>query len=191
MIFFESIKLYFLNTFNVKGRTRRAHYNYALLTFGYLSFGLHFSFLDLDEFKIFASEHPVYLLLLFLLFIPSFTLIIRRMHDIGVNAWAMLFVLIPFLGEFIMINLMWALPYEGRNKWGPNPLDELEKDSDQPEKNAESIWTKKETVNTEKSDENYNNEMEEELQKVEDMYKKKTITSAERKKMRNKILNID
>ena len=90
-----------------------------------------------------------------------------------------------------MLSLMWAKPYKGSNKWGPNPLDELEKDSDQPVVNAESIWTKKETVNTEQSDENYNNEIEDELQKVEDMYKKKTITSAERKKMRNKILNID
>ena len=50
---------------------------------------------------------------------------------------------------------------------------------------------KKKLFNTEQSDENYSNEMEDELQKVEDMYKKKTITSAERKKMRNKILNID
>lgn len=189
MIFFESLKLYFLNTFNVKGRTRRAHYNYALLTFGFL--GTSFYFDDINNFKNSLNEQPILLLLSFLLLVPSFTLVIRRMHDIGVNAWAMLFVLTPIIGEFIIISLMWALPYEGRNKWGPNPLDELEKDSDQPEVNAESIWTKKETVYTEQSDENYNNEMEEELKKVEDMYKKKTITSAERKKMRNKILKID
>ena len=184
MIFFESIKLLYAEAFTWKARTSRTHYNYAVLFLIFFSISA----------VLYEDKYGMdWILVSFFMFIgiPGTSLIVKRMHDINVNAWALIPVYIPIIGELITLSLMWAKTYKGSNKWGPNPLDELEKDSDQPEVNAESIWTKKETINTEQSDENYNNEMEEELQKVEDMYKKKTITSAERKKMRNKILNID
>lgn len=192
MNFRQSVFLFYNDAFIFKKRTPRSCYNYALL------FSLIFIiFIELLNIFTFGKDYfyfPRFTLIHYLNFfvgIPGISLSVRRLHDVGITGWLALLYLVPILGLIMQIILTLIKSKPGSNKWGPNPLDELEKDNNQPEINAESIWTKKETINTEQSDENYSNEMEEELQKVEDMYKKKTITSAERKKMRNKILNID
>jgi uncharacterized membrane protein YhaH (DUF805 family)/cold shock CspA family protein len=54
-------------------------------------------------------------------FLPSLSLTIRRIHDIGLSGWFYLLVFIPTIGSLII--LVFALiPTQGReNRWGPVP----------------------------------------------------------------------
>jgi len=53
--------------------------------------------------------------------IPSFSITVRRLHDIGSSAWWLLIALIPIIGFIILIVAM-ILDSEPRdNKYGVNP----------------------------------------------------------------------
>ncbi|HWL11240.1 MAG TPA: DUF805 domain-containing protein [Planctomicrobium sp.] len=56
----------------------------------------------------------------FVIFIPSLSLQIRRLHDIGLSGWWYLINFIPF-GSLIMLFLSVKDSEPGTNKWGPSP----------------------------------------------------------------------
>jgi uncharacterized membrane protein YhaH (DUF805 family) len=52
-------------------------------------------------------------------FVPTVTVMVRRLHDSGRSAWTLLLLLIPALGLFILLFLL-ALPSDpGSNRYGP------------------------------------------------------------------------
>jgi uncharacterized membrane protein YhaH (DUF805 family)/cold shock CspA family protein len=54
-------------------------------------------------------------------FIPAITILVRRLHDIGLSGWMILIGLIPYLGALVLL-VMAVLPSEMRvNKHGPYP----------------------------------------------------------------------
>ena len=54
--------------------------------------------------------------------IPAeFSLIIRRLHDVGYSGWVFLLLLIPFIGQFYALILL-LRPSEEENKYGPEPI---------------------------------------------------------------------
>ena len=71
------------------------------------------------------SYIPMVLYLLYGLFIliPSFTVSVRRLHDIGKSGWWILISLIPVIGSIIL--LVWYCKEGQRceNEWGPDPKE--------------------------------------------------------------------
>lgn len=57
-----------------------------------------------------------------LLFLPSFAVGARRLHDTGRSGWWQLLLLVPIVG-FIVLLVWWATDSHGPNKYGPNPKE--------------------------------------------------------------------
>ena len=55
-----------------------------------------------------------------IIIIPTISLSIRRLHDIGKSAWYILVDLIPYVGN-ILFSIIMCLPSDGDNKYGANP----------------------------------------------------------------------
>ena len=53
-----------------------------------------------------------------------FSLMIRRIHDLGKNGWLVLLVFIPIVNFFFMLWLFFAKGQIGDNVFGPAPKDE-------------------------------------------------------------------
>ena len=60
-------------------------------------------------------------LFLAFLFIVSLPLGIRRLHDIGKNAWYILIGLIPIVGQIILLVFFCKDSSKESNKWGDSP----------------------------------------------------------------------
>lgn len=61
-------------------------------------------------------------LALFLLFVPSVAVAIRRLHDTNSSGWWFLVFLLPYLGSFIMVVWFCFKGTAGDNRYGPDPL---------------------------------------------------------------------
>ena len=58
--------------------------------------------------------------------LPSLSVLVRRLHDIGLSGWFALLLFLPYVGG-IALFVMCVLPTEaGRNKYGPAPLARLQ-----------------------------------------------------------------
>ncbi len=73
----------------------------------------------------FASYIPMVLYLLYGLFIliPSFTVSVRRLHDIGKSGWWILIGLIPVIGSIILLVWYCTEGQRCENEWGPDPKE--------------------------------------------------------------------
>ena len=56
-----------------------------------------------------------------IIFVPSFTLTVRRLHDTGRSGWWILISLIPYLGGLILLIFMCLDGTPGPNAWGNRP----------------------------------------------------------------------
>ena len=63
----------------------------------------------------------LYVLYLFITFIPQLAVSVRRLHDIGKSGWIFLVSLIPLIGFLWMLILFTTDSDSGVNKYGPNP----------------------------------------------------------------------
>lgn len=64
----------------------------------------------------------LYFLVWLALFLPSLSLLVRRMHDIGKSGWWILFGFFPFVGGLVLLVLTLLPSEEGENIYGPNPM---------------------------------------------------------------------
>ena len=73
----------------------------------------------------FVSYIPMVLYLLYGLFIliPSFTVSVRRLHDIGKSGWWILIGLIPLIGSIILLVWYCREGQRCENEWGPDPKE--------------------------------------------------------------------
>jgi len=62
------------------------------------------------------------ILLSLLVFLPSFAISVRRLHDHGKSGWWYLILLIPFLGVIYFIYLFVTRGQTGTNQYGRDPL---------------------------------------------------------------------
>lgn len=95
------------------GRARRKEY----WMFCLISMLFHIS-LAVIEFTI--GMFGISLLLSLALFIPSISVLVRRLHDTNRSAWWLLISLIPVLGGLILFVLL-VLDSDEDNDYGPNP----------------------------------------------------------------------
>ena len=106
--FVEAIKLFFQNFTNFSGRARRSEYWWVCL------FNMIVSTIIGMILPDFAWIWSVVIL------VPTLSLCVRRLHDIGKSGWSYLVLLIPVAGWIIM--LIWLCQDStGDNRWGKNP----------------------------------------------------------------------
>lgn len=69
----------------------------------------------------FGTLQNIYALVMF---IPSISVSVRRLHDTNRSGWWLLLGLIPFLGALVLIYFFIQDSHPGMNQYGPNPKDE-------------------------------------------------------------------
>lgn len=110
----------FKRTFEIRGRSRRKEY--WLYTLFIIVMTIILLVVD-SAFELYIDEDTGMLSTLFLLatFITSFTVTIRRFHDIGKSGWWILLNFIPFIGT-IVIFVFTVLNSEAKtNAYGEDP----------------------------------------------------------------------
>lgn len=111
----------FKNYFNFNGRARRKEYWF--FTLFHLIFVI--AAMVVDNVLGLASDAlgygPVYILYALGSFIPSLSLSVRRLHDIGRSGWWMLLLLIPCIGAIILLVFAVTEGDGQTNTYGPDP----------------------------------------------------------------------
>ena len=104
------------------GRSRRKEFWYFILFNFIILFSLIFSqdYLNTNDTmdKIINTISGIYF---FILIIPLFGVIIRRLHDSGRSALFILIYFIPFVGAISLIVVLCLDSENGPNKYGENP----------------------------------------------------------------------
>ena len=106
--FIEAIKLAFVHYADFNGRSRRSEYWWFTL------FNTIFGFVLGLLLPNFAWIWSLIVLL------PSLSICIRRLHDVGKSGWFYLWILLPLIG-YIMILVQFCKDSTEDNQWGPNP----------------------------------------------------------------------
>jgi uncharacterized membrane protein YhaH (DUF805 family) len=122
MSFGKSIELFWLNYFNFTGRSRRSEYWFPGLFVTLVGFAIW----PID-FLVFAGTSAWEWGGLFgwlwalATVIPTLSLGARRLHDVGLSAWFLLFYLLIFIGWIVLVVLFVLDSQSGTNRWGPSP----------------------------------------------------------------------
>jgi len=104
----EATKLYFTRYDDIKGRSRRSEYWWATLSIIIISGIVSI---------VLGSFAAIWSLVTL---VPSLTLCVRRLHDIGKSGWWYLVSFIPLVGAIMMI-VWFCQDSTADNQWGPNP----------------------------------------------------------------------
>ena len=107
--FIEAIKLFFRNFTNFNGRSRRSEYWWVCLFNMIVSTAITMILPDI------AWIWSV------VIFVPTLSLCVRRLHDIGKSGWWYLIALIPLVGAIILIIWFCKDSSPDANQWGPSP----------------------------------------------------------------------
>ena len=89
---------------SLEGRTKRMGYVGFIIAWVAIIVGL--TAFSLFVFPIMTA--PIYLVLLLLMFVTSIAVAVRRLHDMGISGWAMLFI---FVISIISTGMAYALAY--------------------------------------------------------------------------------
>lgn len=103
------------NYANFTGRARRKEYWFFVLS----QFILVFAATIIDSI-FFGSPALFYAIVVLGLFVPSLSVAVRRMHDIGKSGWLLLISLIPLIGAILVIIWLATETKQEVNQWG-NP----------------------------------------------------------------------
>ena len=106
------------------GRAQRKEYWYFIL-FQLIIFLIFLIALSLVEGITLFENIIIYLLFAYyaLTFIPFLAVTIRRLHDTGSSAWALLLRFIPLVGELVLISMLVSKGTTGENSYGANPKE--------------------------------------------------------------------
>ncbi|RQR53236.1 DUF805 domain-containing protein [Burkholderia sp. Bp9126] len=123
MNFTDAIQSVFNQYARFDGRARRAEYWYfALLTF-FVSIACQLvTMVDSNATTIALLLSIVAALISLALIVPSISVTVRRLHDIGRSGWFLLIALIPIVGSIILLVWMCSRGNDGPNRFGPDPL---------------------------------------------------------------------
>ena len=69
----------------------------------------------------FGTLESIYALVMF---IPSLSVSVRRLHDTNRSGWWLLIGLVPFIGFLVLIYFFIQDSYPGTNQYGANPKDQ-------------------------------------------------------------------
>ncbi|KVM85768.1 DUF805 domain-containing protein [Burkholderia stagnalis] len=123
MNFTDAIQSVFNQYARFDGRARRAEYWYfALLTFIVSIACQLVTMVGRSENTIALLLAIAALLVSLALIVPSLSVTVRRLHDIGRSGWFLLIALIPIVGGIILLVWMCSRGNNGPNRFGPDPL---------------------------------------------------------------------
>ncbi|MBP5437280.1 MAG: DUF805 domain-containing protein [Treponema sp.] len=117
--FIEAIKLYFQNYINFSARSTRSEYWWICL-FNIIIYAFSITLITTAD-SIASFIVCVWVLYMLATFIPSLSLLVRRLHDIGYAGTWVFIGIIPIIGGIILFLLTISASGES-NKWG-NPAD--------------------------------------------------------------------
>lgn len=123
----DSYKLYLKNMFNFKGRASRSNFWYVVLVNAIISFLIRmllFMFSDGNNIQIFVS------LISLLISLSMISLFVRRLHDIGKSGFCYFVHFIPIVSYVFYFVWYTRDSQKGTNKYGPNPKEPLDMQSD-------------------------------------------------------------
>tara|TARA_Y100001970_G_C13639606_1_gene558198 strand:- start:138 stop:509 length:372 start_codon:yes stop_codon:yes gene_type:complete len=115
MTFTESISTCFKKYFVIQGRASKSEFWWLQLVW-FACFLIPL---------IFEGSQPVeyfFIGIVVIIFIPLFTVGIRRLHDTGKSGFYYFWSLVPFVGSLIVLAFMLGDGTKGRNQYGDNPL---------------------------------------------------------------------
>lgn len=114
-----AVKLFFSNYVNFKGRSTRSEYWWVILA----SFILGFVLGIFNAISIGANGGEpstlftiVFLLIELAILVPSLSLCIRRLHDVGKSGWFLLLAFVPIANLYLLY--LYVQPSDGPNQWG-------------------------------------------------------------------------
>lgn len=107
----DALRLFVANIINFSGRSRRSEYWWVMLVTGIIGLILEEISADL------TSIWNVILL------VPTLSLTVRRLHDVGKGTLYVLWMLIPIAGPLIVLVHLIRDSEPGENKYGPNPKE--------------------------------------------------------------------
>lgn len=118
MTFSEAVKTCLVAKYaTFSGRATRSEYWYLVL-FGYLlAFIIVFVGMSVESPELMIGLSTV---LGLILFVPSLSVCVRRLHDTGRSGWWYLLILIPYVGG-IALFIIFCLKSDDDNKYGPKP----------------------------------------------------------------------
>lgn len=116
-VYFET----FEKASDFEGRSTRTEYFVFVL--GSALLGLPMVFLDviLDMYSPYYGMGPLTALFLVLIFLPSLSLHVRRLHDAGFSGWWYFIGLIPFIGWIAQLLIPLWEGTDGPNEYGADP----------------------------------------------------------------------
>ena len=115
MTFSESLSTCFKKYFVIQGRASKSEFWWFQLLW-MASFFIMFIFEGLDPVTYFFYG------IIVIIFIPLFTVGVRRLHDTGKSGFYYFWSLVPFIGSLIVLAFMLGDGTKGRNQYGDNPL---------------------------------------------------------------------
>ena len=74
-----------------------------------------------DNFKILGNIGVLTTIYSIFIFIPSLSIIVRRLNDVGKSGWTILYILLTVIGSIWLFALFSRDTMPERNKWGGNP----------------------------------------------------------------------
>ena len=125
MPFMSAMKSGFKNSFSLSGRASRSEYWFWVL--GGVIFQMT---MVIGSIVLAVMEVPVLpglMILAPILLVPgSITLVVRRLHDVGMSGWFWFVVLVPLIGAIYLIYLFVQEGDAGENAYGAVPTNMLE-----------------------------------------------------------------
>ena len=127
---FEAVKTVFSKYATFQGRASRSEYWFfylfnILLEIGLLIVGLILGAIVGDGTGALAGMGIAYVLLCIyglIALIPSISVFVRRMHDIGRSGWWYWLALVPLVGVIVLLVFLLTGSDRGDNQYGPEPL---------------------------------------------------------------------
>jgi uncharacterized membrane protein YhaH (DUF805 family) len=175
MGFFQAIQRGFSGFFVVSGRSIRSEYWY----FSVLNYLIHFA-LFLIEGK--DPEHPISWLIMLVMCIPWINVCTRRFHDINKSGWWQL-IIFTIVGLIPFFYWMCKKGDNSSNNYGTNYFNKEQEES--------KIWSENKQNNfSENINDIEDQDVEDELLKIENMFERKVISKKEKDLMRKKVLKI-
>ena len=125
MPFMDAMKSGFKNSFTLSGRASRSEYWYWVL--GGFIFQIVMIVGSLVLAIIEIPVLPALMILAPILLVPgSITLVVRRLHDVGMSGWMWFVALVPVVGVLYLIYLFVQEGDMGENGYGAVPTNMLE-----------------------------------------------------------------
>ena len=125
MSFMSAMKSGFKNSFSLSGRASRSEYWFWVL--GGVIFQMT---MVIGSIVLAVMEVPVLpglMILAPILLVPgSITLVVRRLHDVGMSGWMWFVALVPVIGVIYLIYLFVQEGDFGENAYGAVPTNMLE-----------------------------------------------------------------